>query len=461
MGLILHPISIPSIAMASVNIYVGIYFLSLFFMQRKKHDHLSYLSFAVLCFCAGAYSITTSFLYSSNSLSEGMYWTYPQMVMAALFSIAMAIFTSIFTRQNRNKIIIGFVVALTIILSILVFADRSLLLTQNPTIKHIQIMNFQEIVYYETEPGILMQIELLTIVSLFCYLFIVYLKHYIRNRERTMILFIVSQFVFFGAALNDSLVSEYIYKFIYMSEYSYFLTILSMTIILVNRHALINVKLKDLNETLELKVVKRTEEIEKLNHELQHLADYDALTGVYNRRFFDKYFEIEIRRAINQIQHKAHINPLGENDMNFGLAIIDIDHFKHINDNYGHPVGDRILTEVIEIIKSNIFTRDVLCRYGGDEFALLMTKTSDCGIVQAAEKLRKEIESRRFEFDEDHKNEQVTISVGIVNFNETLHMEYNEILKAADDRLLKAKTLGRNMVVASPDETTEEYDKAV
>jgi diguanylate cyclase (GGDEF)-like protein len=127
--------------------------------------------------------------------------------------------------------------------------------------------------------------------------------------------------------------------------------------------------------------------------------------------------------------------------------MIDIDLFKSINDTCGHLTGDSILKQVVEIIQRNIFSRDVLCRYGGDEFALLLTKTSKSGILQAAEKIRKEIEDGGYVLGPEARDRKITISVGLVTFDEVLNMASAEILSIADGRLLKAKTNGRNTIV--------------
>lgn len=95
----------------------------------------------------------------------------------------------------------------------------------------------------------------------------------------------------------------------------------------------------------------------------------------------------------------------------------------------------------------NIFSRDVLFRYGGDEFSLILTKTSSSGIIQAAEKIRKEIDEHKFDFGVDQASQHVTISMGLVIFDEVLNKESEAILEIADNRLLIAKSLGRNRVV--------------
>jgi diguanylate cyclase (GGDEF)-like protein len=134
--------------------------------------------------------------------------------------------------------------------------------------------------------------------------------------------------------------------------------------------------------------------------------------------------------------------------MNFGIALIDIDHFKRINDQYGHAMGDNVLKQVVDIMHANLFTRDVLCRYGGDEFALLLTKTSDAGILQAVEKIRKEIDEHVFQAGDAGKAcLHVTISAGMATLDEVLETRCEDTLKLADERLLRAKSRGRNTVV--------------
>ena len=151
------------------------------------------------------------------------------------------------------------------------------------------------------------------------------------------------------------------------------------------------------------------------------------------------------------MEHGALFVPNRDTDMNFGLAMIDIDHFKHINDAYGHLVGDSVLKQVIEIMESNIFSRDVLCRYGGDEFALLFTKTSNSGILLATEKIRKEIDEHVFVIGLNHECQHVTVSVGVVMFDEVPKKESDGILKIADDRLLRAKSNGKNRTIYDDD----------
>jgi diguanylate cyclase (GGDEF)-like protein len=450
----MHKLAIPLVAMASVNFYVGVYSILQARMFRGLRE---YCAFSLLCFTVTFYDIASIGLYNSSSFMEGFAWQQFQSKTVFFIFIFIIWFTAILTGEKKNRILKGMAsVSGVLAIASFIVSDSLTLSTANPAVKHISVPFIPSITYYEGEYGLLFLIQTLVAIAAFLYMSLLLFRYYKKTREKSLLLVIVGQIIYFIGILNDSLIAARIYDFIYISEYSFFFIIISMTALLLTRYATVNKGFKELNENLEQKVVERTKEVEKLNKELQYLADYDALTGVYNRRFFNSYLEIEIKRAINIAKHKVSKNSIGANDMNFGLAIIDIDNFKQINDNFGHPVGDRVLIEVIEVIRNNTFTRDVLCRYGGDEFVLLMTKTSNEGIYQGVEKIRKEIESTRFFFDDEHSCEQVTISVGVVNFNETIDLDNNEILKLADDRLLRAKTLGRNRVVSSSNEPVDD-----
>jgi diguanylate cyclase (GGDEF)-like protein len=249
--------------------------------------------------------------------------------------------------------------------------------------------------------------------------------------------------------VNDSLVASQVYSFIYLSEYAFFFIVFAMAYILLDRFVKLHSDFEELNINLEHNIRERTSKIRKLNKDLKRIAERDGLTGVYNRRFFNEYLEIEMRRARSHREYISHLESGPEVELNFGLAIIDIDHFKQINDKYGHLVGDTILKQTTDIINHIKFPRDILCRYGGDEFVLLLTKTSSRGNLKAMEKIRREIDQQVFIVGTNHTNLHITISVGLANYNEIPDQGSEEILKLADDRLLRAKNLGRNRVVHS------------
>ncbi|MBN1499457.1 MAG: GGDEF domain-containing protein, partial [Spirochaetes bacterium] len=184
---------------------------------------------------------------------------------------------------------------------------------------------------------------------------------------------------------------------------------------------------------------------EILNQRLKNASEIDGLTGVYNRRFFNEYSEIEIKRIINERNYAKNMNYTS----NFALAIIDLDDFKKINDTYGHITGDNVLIQTVNIIKKIIFTRDIVCRYGGEEFVVLFTKTSKEGAIQAIEKIRKEVERSEFIFNDDVKEGHVTLSIGFASFDDSNFNNINDILKLADDRLYAAKSGGKNKLICN------------
>lgn len=172
--------------------------------------------------------------------------------------------------------------------------------------------------------------------------------------------------------------------------------------------------------------------IKKINFmysQTRYLSLTDALTGLYNRRHFNAELEREFMRS------KRYGG-------NLCIAIIDIDFFKKINDTYGHLCGDYVLKEVAYLILGNFRKTDMVFRYGGEEFVVLMTETSLENSLIPLERLRKTIENNNFIF----KGEKikVTISIG----TETNHTESTEeFLNNADKALYQAKQSGRNQTV--------------
>ncbi|MBN1617029.1 MAG: diguanylate cyclase [Spirochaetales bacterium] len=204
-----------------------------------------------------------------------------------------------------------------------------------------------------------------------------------------------------------------------------------------------------LNDITELKkaieeLTHKNKEIEILNQQLKNLAETDSLTGAYNRRFFDEYYKIEAQRALsrNRFTNNPHASP------DFGLAIIDIDNFKKINDSWGHLAGDEVLRTLVELIKANIFGRDVVCRYGGEEFAVIFTNTNEEGLTLAAEKIRIKIAETPFRIGSQEEPLYITVSIGIAFFDREYTEEtLTELIAIADERLYCAKRTGKNRVI--------------
>jgi diguanylate cyclase (GGDEF)-like protein len=441
----MHALAIPCVGLASINFSVGGYYLFFYFKKPQIREHLS---FALLCLSVGFYTVFSAGLYNSNSLTEGIFWERLQLDTVAAISIFLIWFTGIFTEQKDNrsiKILIGWF--LIILLATFFVSPELTLSSAHPAIKNIYVLGIQA-TYYESDLGLVYQVEVLSAVIAYLYLFYLFIRYYRKTGYKPLLLIFAGLIIYFIGVVNDSLVADRVYQSLYIAEYAFSFIVIAMAYTLLDKFVNLQTTYEEFNVDLEQKVRQRTFEIEKLNGYLKDLAERDGLTGVYNRRFFNEYFEIEVKRAKNHLEHRAWLDLNEENEMNFGLAFIDIDGFKLINDTYGHPVGDYVLKQVIGIIEGHIFTRDVLCRYGGDEFALLLTKTSRDGILQAAEKIRKEIDEFEFVFDKTQR-QHVTVSIGLVNFDEVLDQDNEGILKLADDRLLKAKNCGKNTIVYS------------
>jgi len=157
----------------------------------------------------------------------------------------------------------------------------------------------------------------------------------------------------------------------------------------------------------------------------------DGLTDVANHR----YFQETLTNCIET--HK-------KNNEHFSLLIIDIDYFKKINDTYGHQNGDKILKKIAQILKSNIRDGDFVARYGGEEFAIILKNCNEKEAYKASEKLRKKIE--KYNWSVNNKKINVSISIGIASFPDQANTK-DELIKAADSALYKAKAAGRNQSV--------------
>lgn len=163
----------------------------------------------------------------------------------------------------------------------------------------------------------------------------------------------------------------------------------------------------------------------------RHLSLTDSLTGLYNRRHLDSTLECEFLRA------KRYNN-------NLSLAVIDIDFFKKVNDTYGHLCGDYILKETAYIIYDTFRKTDIVFRYGGEEFVVLLTETSPENAKIPLERLRCNIENAKFRFKD--KNLNITISIGAASVNEDTESA-GQLLDNADKALYEAKNSGRNKLI--------------
>jgi len=430
--------------MASLTFLLGGLYLFTFAKGRKHSIHIS---FALLCFAVGLYDIFSIGLYDSTSLASGLVWQNLQLRVMDFISIFLIWFVAVYT-QGRHPRLVAVAAAWFGLFFLLSFIlDPSLTLSPlKPAVKHVVIPGFVNLTYYEGELGIAYEAGILSAIGFYLYLLVIVIRTYVKTRAQGLLVVVFGLLTYFAGVVSDSLVASRVYDFIYVSEYAFMIIVFSMFLSLFDDLASLYHALEEANATLEARVEERTSEIRKLNEDLRRQAELDPLTGIYNRRFFGEYLEIELRRARNRQEHRLS-QMQGVNDMNFGLAMIDIDHFKLVNDTWGHPAGDRTLVEVVQVIRSVIFSRDVFCRFGGEEFVILFTRTSRDGIVQAIEKIRKSVADHAITVSEDGRETNVTLSIGVVIFEEVPGLTTHQLLRVADSRLLAAKSAGRNVAV--------------
>jgi two-component system, chemotaxis family, response regulator WspR len=203
-------------------------------------------------------------------------------------------------------------------------------------------------------------------------------------------------------------------------------------------------KEEDLYSSIEMALSKhkdeqlKKEEVHKLGEKnaiLEELAITDALTGLYNRRYFDRRFFEEFERS--KRDHQI-----------FNLLIIDIDYFKLYNDAYGHAKGDETLQAVAACI-SRAFTRasDFAFRIGGEEFAAIFATTNEHDASDLASTLVKSVEALQIEHHKSNVSKHVTISAGLTSLEPNHQIVTSEIFNHTDKKLYQAKNLGRNRVV--------------
>jgi len=173
--------------------------------------------------------------------------------------------------------------------------------------------------------------------------------------------------------------------------------------------------------------------LEENERRLNEISLRDSMTGLYNRRYMDQFLNRTMQNAIKENHH-------------FGILISDVDGFKSINDTYGHLYGDAVLVKVSEVFLAKSGKEGAACRYGGDEFVLILTGLSVAEIKKTAEDIHQQIKETDFTFE--GMKATVTLSIGVAFFpNQGKTGE--AILKAADKALYAAKNQGRNRVVMS------------
>ncbi len=194
------------------------------------------------------------------------------------------------------------------------------------------------------------------------------------------------------------------------------------------------------NKHLEEMLEHSSKEMEKMRHDLEVArkeAMTDPLTGLANRKAFDQ----EIIRLTELANNK-------EEPYVFSMILLDIDHFKEFNDNFGHQIGDQVLKLIARTLKDSVKGRDLAVRYGGEEFAILLPETNIQGGLKVAEILRREVEAKELVNRATGKKiAKITFSAGVAGYFKGEEIE--DFIKRVDVALYEAKKAGRNQVVAA------------
>ena len=172
---------------------------------------------------------------------------------------------------------------------------------------------------------------------------------------------------------------------------------------------------------------------EYANEGLLRFAFTDYLTGLKTRGYFEQQLELEFKRAERRRQK-------------FALLMIDIDHFKQLNDTFGHHVGDQVLRDVASILMKDMREVDTVARYGGEEFVIILPETTESGARYVAQRLRRSVEQAKFFAGSPQSIQHLTISIGIAVFDTDAQFK-RDLIEFADAALYAAKHSGRNQVL--------------
>jgi len=218
---------------------------------------------------------------------------------------------------------------------------------------------------------------------------------------------------------------EFNYVTRHATSLAYFVEALMLAYIIAYKVRLLENKKEELLTTLEYKVEERTKE-------LKYLASIDPMTNLYNRRYFTAMSE-----SILDLSKR--------NKTDTSIILLDIDHFKNVNDTYGHKVGDDVLNKLAKIFQDISRESDIVSRWGGEEFVILLPNTNRDGALAISEKIRAEVEKSAIIL-KDGRELNLTISIGIsqINYQEDIKLEAS--INRADKALYKAKAGGRNRV---------------
>jgi diguanylate cyclase (GGDEF)-like protein len=191
--------------------------------------------------------------------------------------------------------------------------------------------------------------------------------------------------------------------------------------------------LQDYQHSLEAKIAERTAELRAKQAELETLAHTDGLTGLYNRRYFMELLNLEFQRSVRQ-------------NHTLSVLMLDLDHFKRVNDCHGHQAGDLALASAARILRNGVRGSDLVGRFGGEEFAIALPETGHAEAMELSERLCQDIRAWVGDLDQG-KVLKITCSIGVATWRPDTARPLDSVIRQADDALYMAKEQGRDRVV--------------
>lgn len=182
---------------------------------------------------------------------------------------------------------------------------------------------------------------------------------------------------------------------------------------------------------VQLKIKNLQDELKKSNEMLKQLSNTDPLTRIFNRRYMMEMLTKEMQRAQRKGTHLS-------------LVMIDIDHFKHVNDQYGHQAGDQVLVSIAALSQSAQRSYDFVARYGGEEFVLTLPETAHEDALEIAERLRLSIQAHTY--SGSLKGLKTTASMGVATYPTDFITSVPDLIREADEAMYRAKAAGRNRI---------------
>lgn len=237
-----------------------------------------------------------------------------------------------------------------------------------------------------------------------------FLSEKVRLKEKNALISLIAYIILIVTAFNDILVSNGM-------SYGKYLFQIGMFMFAVLETYILSVKYSD--------EINKSQELEAKNRIIYEKSIRDSLTGVYNRNYIEKILDDMMDNYLN-------------NNKKFTVIMFDIDHFKSVNDSYGHLYGDKVIIKVAELIKENLRYMDYVGRYGGEEFIVILSNTDVKKAFEIADNIRHSIE----DFVWEHKS-KITVSGGVY---ENISDKKTEVIENADKLLYLAKARGRNQV---------------